>query len=40
VGNADLAAQLGTAALALAPAYSWDVRAEHLERAFDAARTS
>ena len=39
-GNPELAARLGSAALALAPGYSWDARAEHLERAFAAARAS
>lgn len=39
-GDPGLAARLGAAALALAPAYSWAARAEHLERAFAAARAS
>lgn len=39
-GNVDLAARLGAAARTLAPSYSWSARAEHLERAFEAARAS
>jgi glycosyltransferase involved in cell wall biosynthesis len=34
----DTAAALGRAAIALAPAYSWDARAERLEAALEAAR--
>jgi glycosyltransferase involved in cell wall biosynthesis len=38
VSDPDLSHDLGTAALALAPSFSWDARAARLESALEAAR--